>query len=222
MPHSIGLRRRPARGPSISRSALAAVLTTALLLGACGGGNAGSAERSPQEESRLTAASPVGLRTLGPISIGMTVDQLSRAAGVELVRQPDFEQAMAEKNCAYMSPATIPGYVPPADSGNKSPIAFMIVDNELARIDFLNSTFKTADGIGVGSTEAAVLEAYGGGQSPPPDRGFIGKPYRYLKASPQDEEDQNFRIVFESDGAQVVKFYIGRLPEVEYKNGCDP
>lgn len=152
----------------------------------------------------------------------MTVDQLTRAAGVDMVRQPDFEQAIEENNCAYMSPATIPGYVPPADGDNKSPIAFMIVEDRLARIDFLDRTFRTAEGIGVGSTEVEVLDAYGGGQSPPPDRGFIGRPYRYLKASPSGEGEPDHRIVFESDGAQVVKYYIGKLPEVENKNGCEP
>lgn len=193
-----------------------------MFLGACGGGNPETGESPDEVEARLTSRSEVGLSTLGPISIGMTIDQLSRAAGVDLVRQPDFDQAMEENNCAYMSPATIPGYVPPPDSDNKSPIAFMIVDDKLARIDFLDRTFRTTEGIGVGSTEADVLNAYGGGQSPPPDRGFIGKPYRYLKASPQNQEDQDYRIVFESDGSQVVKYYVGKLPEVENKNGCEP
>ncbi|MBW3590469.1 MAG: hypothetical protein KY393_01235 [Actinobacteria bacterium] len=198
------------------------LLCGALFLASCSSANPETDDSPSEAESRLTSRSEVGLSTLGPISIGMTVDQLARAAGVDMVRQPDFEEAMEQDNCAYMSPATIPGYVPPADGDNKSPIAFMIVDDRLARIDFLDRTFTTAEGIGVGSTEVEVLNAYGGGQSPPPDRGFIGKPYRYLKASPETSEgDQEYRIVFESDGAQVVKYYIGKLPEVENKNGCE-
>lgn len=222
MPPLIGPLRCRGVGPSNPKRTVALALCAAVFLAACGNGSPDGEESPSEAEGRLTSQSVVGLKTLGPISIGMTVEQLRRAAGVDLVEQPNFEQAVAENNCAYLSPTTIPGYVPPADSDNKSPIAFMIVDNQLVRIDFLNRTFRTSEGIGVGSTEVEVLQAYGGGQSPPPDRGFIGRPYRYLKASPQDEADQNFRIVFESDGQQVVKYYIGRLPEVENQNGCEP
>lgn len=221
MPPTTGPQPRRAAERSAFKRTIVTLLATALLLGACGGGEPEGSNSPNESDARLTSQSEVGLKTLGPISIGMTVEQLRRAAGVDLIPQPNFEQAMTEDNCAYMSPATIPGYVPPGDSDNKSPIAFMIADDELVRIDFLNRAFATADGIRVGSTEAEVLQAYGGGQSPPPDRGFVGKPYRYLKATPQDEVDRDFRIVFETDGQKVVKYYIGRLPHVENKNGCD-
>lgn len=212
----------PGSRPAVVRTAVLALLVM-LLATACNGGDSPESEASasPTVQRGLTANSPVTLTSVGPVVVGMTVDQISAAAGVALTRQPDFDQAMAEKNCAYVSPATIPGYVPPPDSGNKSPLAFMIVDGKLARIDILGGDFATAQGIKVGSEEGAVLEAYGDGQPLPP-RAFIGPPYRYLTATPKEEEDRNYRMVFESDGAKVVNYRVGQLPQVENRQGCTP
>jgi hypothetical protein len=205
-----------------SRLRLAAlVLTAAFALSACGGDSPSSEASPTASPTGLTVNSVVGLKNIGPVVVGMTIEQLAQAAGVSLTRQPDFDQAMADKNCAYMSPGTIPGYVPPPNSGNKSPLAFMIVDGKLARIDILGGEFKTAQGIMVGSSEQEVQTAFGGA-SPLPPRAFIGPPYRYLTATPRQAADQNYRLVFESDGAKVVTYRAGKLPEVDYKNGCTP
>lgn len=195
-----------------------------LVAGACNRGADPEVQATPTagtQVGQFNANSPVTLKSVGPVVVGMTLDQIAQAAGVDLTRQPDYDQAVAENNCAYVSPATIPGYVPPADSGNKSPLAFMIVDGKLARIDILGGDFATAQGIKVGSEEKAVLEAYGNGQELPP-RAFIGPPYRYLTATPRQASDQNFRMVFESDGAKVVQYRVGQLPQVENKQGCTP
>lgn len=194
------------------------LLLIAVMLGACSGGTPDS-EASPSASAGLTINSEVGLSNIGPVVIGMTIEQLSQAAGVPLIRQPDFDVAIAEKKCAYMSPGTIPGYVPPPNSGNKSPLAFMIVDGKLARVDVLGGEFKTRAGIKVGSTEQEVQTAFGN-SSPLPPRAFIGPPYRYLTATPRQADKANFRLVFESDGAKVVQFRVGQLPQVEWKNGC--
>lgn len=195
-------------------------LVIAVMLGACSGETPSPAEVSPTTSAGLTINSEVGLSTVGPVSIGMSIEQLAQASRVALIRQPDFEQATLEKKCAYMSPGTIPGYVPPPNSGNKSPIAFMIVEGKLARIDILGGEFKTRAGIKVGSSEQEVQNAFGN-SSPLPPRAFIGPPYRYLTATPRQADKANFRLVFESDGAKVVQFRMGQLPQVEWKNGCN-
>ncbi len=188
----------------------------------CRGGILGSgASPSPTVEAGLTANSVVRLRSIGPVVIGMTLDQLQEAARVPIVKQQGFEQAVAEKNCAFVSPGLIPGYVPPPEAGRKSPLAFMIVDGKLARIDVLGGDFATERGIKVGSSEQEVVDAYRG-DTPLPPRNFVGPPYRYLTATPRNESDRNFRIVFETDGAKVVKYQVGKLPEVEYREGCEP
>jgi hypothetical protein len=202
----------------------ALLLLMGAVLGACAGGSPGS-QASPTALLGLNVNSEVGLKGgtafIGPVVVGMTIEQLSQAAGVPLIRQPDFDQAMATTHCAYMSPGTIPGYVPPPNSGNKSPLAFMIVNNQLARIDILGGDFKTAAGVKVGSSERQVQEAFGGpNPTPLPTRAFIGEPYRYLTATPKQAADANNRLVFETDGAKVVTYRVGRIPEVENKNGC--
>lgn len=208
--------------PTRVRAAALAILVM-LVAGACNraGGSPEETPTSVAPPQGLTANSPVKLTSVGPVVVGMTLEQVAEAAGVDLTRQPDFDQAVAEKNCAYVSPSTIPGYSPPPESGNKSPLAFMIVDGKLARIDILGGDFATDQGIKVGSAESAVTEAYGGG-SPLPPRAFVGPPYRYLTASPKDEEDQGYKMVFESDGAKVVNYRVGKEPEVEYRQGCNP
>ncbi len=211
---------RHARRPAKVRAAALAILVM-LVAGACNraGNDPDETPTSAAPVQGLTANSPVKLTSVGPVVVGMTLDQVATAAGVDLTRQPDFDQAVAEKNCAYVSPSTIPGYSPPPESGNKSPLAFMIVDGKLARIDILGGDFATDKGIKVGSAETAVTEAYGGG-SPLPPRAFVGPPYRYLTASPKDEEDQGYKMVFESDGAKVVNYRVGKEPEVENRQGC--
>lgn len=210
--------------PGSARSRLVVgILLLAVLSSACsrGGNPQAGTPSSPSPTAGLSATSRVGLRNVGPVVVGMTIAELAKAAGVPLTRQPDFDQAVAQKNCAFMSPSTIPGYVPPPDSGNKSPLAFMIVDGKVARIDILGGSFSTAAGIKVGSSEQAVLAAYGN-SSPLPPRPSIGPPYRYLTATPRQAADKNYRMVFESDGAKVVQFRVGQLPQVENKQGCTP
>lgn len=218
--HSASRIRRPLRPRRVKAAALA--LLVMLVAGACNGeGTPDETATSAAPVQGLTANSPVKLTSVGPVVVGMTLDQIAAAARVDMTRQPDYDQAVAEKNCAYVSPSTIPGYSPPPESGNKSPLAFMIVDGKLARIDILGGDFATDQGIKVGSAESAVTEAYGGG-SPLPPRAFIGPPYRYLTASPRDAEDQGFKMVFESDGAKVVNYRVGKEPEVENRQGCTP
>ncbi|MGQ0679143.1 MAG: hypothetical protein ACT4OM_05720 [Actinomycetota bacterium] len=201
------------------------LLLMALAAMACGDGSPGT-DATATPAVGLTVNSAVGLKNVGPVVVGMTLEQLQEAAGVSLVRQPDYETAIAATGCAFMSPGTIPGYVPPPNSGNTSPLAFMIVNNsaglpELARIDILAGGFRTNSGIQVGSTEQEVQTAFGN-SSPLPPRSFIGPPFRYLTATPRQAADANFRLVFESDGARVVRYRAGRLPEVLNKNGCNP
>ena len=42
----------------------------------------------------------------------------------------------------------------------------------------------------------------------------------YLIFLPKDNADKNYRIVFETDGNRVTNFRSGKLPEVEYPDGC--
>ncbi|HEX2258179.1 MAG TPA: hypothetical protein VHJ40_00345 [Actinomycetota bacterium] len=202
------------------RTFATALVMAAALSAGCGASTGGDASPSPTAGQGLTANSVVRIRSIGPVVIGMTFEQLSDAARVPILKQEGYDQALVEKNCAFLSPGSIPGYTPPPNTGNRSPLAFMMVDGKLARIDILGGDFATELGVKVGSSEQDVLEAYGGG-SPLPPRDFVGPPFRYLTATPRNPADRDFRIVFETDGAKVVKYQVGKLPEVQFKSGCN-
>ena len=42
----------------------------------------------------------------------------------------------------------------------------------------------------------------------------------FLFQSTNQLSDRNYRIVFETDGKRVLRFRAGKLPEVEYIEGC--
>ena len=44
--------------------------------------------------------------------------------------------------------------------------------------------------------------------------------YDYLTYVPKDKSDRNYRVVFETDGKRVLGFRAGKLPEVEFVEGC--
>jgi hypothetical protein len=93
----------------------------------------------------------------------------------------------------------------------------MVVDGEIARADVTEPTVATLQGeIRVGASEEAVREAYGdrldeGEHEYDPD-GSV------LTFVPEDPADT--RLLFETDGAKVTSMRGGRLPEVEYVEGC--
>ena len=90
----------------------------------------------------------------------MTIEQIAQNAGVSLVRDPNFDQLVASRNCAYMSPSDDPRLRPASQQRQQVALAFMIVDGKLARIDVLGDGFKTTQGLQVGSTEQEVHDAF--------------------------------------------------------------
>jgi hypothetical protein len=90
---------------------------------------------------------------------------------------------------------------------------FMDVSGEIARIDITEPGVPTDRGIEVGATEARVRETYGSLLSASPHKYTAG---RYLTIA----IDPDHRIVFETDGQVVTRYRVGRLPEVEWVEGC--
>ena len=42
----------------------------------------------------------------------------------------------------------------------------------------------------------------------------------YLTFVPRDKTDQNYRVIFETDGQRVTRYRAGKLPEIGYIEGC--
>lgn len=132
----------------------------------------------------------------GTARIGMTPDEL-RAAGLTV----DEDTASLGSACHYARIAEAPN------------LDFMIEEGTLARIDVRTATPRTDAGDRVGDAEADVLSRHAGA---------VVQPHKYTDGhylvvfSP----DSTRALVFETDGTQVTKYRAGRLPAVQYVEGC--
>lgn len=141
------------------------------------------------------------LKGLGTIRIGMTPAQIEAQA------TPLKREANQSGDCYYVTPASAPGG-----------LALMIVNGRLARIDITSPEYSTLSGARVGYSQLDVIKIYSAklqiSQHQYTDNG------RYLTYVSSNLEDQPFRMVFETDGVRVTQFRVGKLPEVEYVEGC--
>jgi hypothetical protein len=151
---------------------------------------------------RLSLASKAQIDGIGAVRVGMTVKQAAKAAGVNLV--PSYNDNNNE--CRYVHP----------QSGLKN-LEMMVSKDRIVRIDILSgSSIKTLKGAGIGNSEARIKSLYPGRIEVSPHKYTKG---HYLTFVPADRADKH-RIVFETDGRKVLNYRVGKLPEVEYIEGC--
>jgi hypothetical protein len=139
----------------------------------------------------------------GPIRIGMNNQEANIAAGYALQLQyvDDF--------CSYLLTEPVIDHV-----------GFMMTDGIIRRVDvFPGSDITTRSGAKIGMTEAQIRSMFGDKIE------TSGHPYvaggKYLTFVPVDEQDKNFRVIFETDENGIVTSYrAGRLPEVGWIEGC--
>ena len=92
-------------------------------------------------------------------------------------------------------------------------VLFMEMAGRIARIDVTSPGISTSEGVEVGTTIARVSDAYGSALARTPHKYTDGS---YLTVAP----DAEHRIVFETDQDRVTRYRVGRLPEVEWVEGC--
>ena len=134
----------------------------------------------------------------------MTVAQASIAAGTKLIRQGAAET----ESCFYVQPR------------QPKNMAFMVTNGRISRVDVWekNKSITTLSGAKIGDTEAKIKSLY--------PKQIQVTPHEYVQAGhyltfvPKDASDKKYRIVFETDGKKVTRFRSGKLPEVEYVEGC--
>ncbi|MEP0873011.1 hypothetical protein NDA01_24795 [Trichocoleus desertorum AS-A10] len=153
---------------------------------------------------KLTEGSRVATNGMGPVLVGMTVREASRNAGVELI-----STYTNPNGCAFFRPRY-----------GLTDVSFMATANRIARVDVRNPKVKTLRGAKVGDSEEKIKSLYAGQIQVKlhPYTGSRGG--RYLIFVPKDREDQNFRIIFETSSGKVVQYRAGKLPEVDYIEGC--
>jgi hypothetical protein len=159
---------------------------------------------SAHASDKETAGWRITTKGFGPVRVGMTVDEASAALGVRLVLDEPLEDD--ENACRYAKP----------ERGFEG-LAFMFVDLRVVRVDVDDRAFATLSGAKIGSTEREVKAIYPGRIRVSPHEYTNG---HYLTYTPKDATDKDYRIVFETDGTRVTSIRAGRLPEVEYVEGC--
>jgi hypothetical protein len=138
---------------------------------------------------------------IGPVRAGMTLTALGTALG-----EPVRAKYDAGSRCAHVQPAALP-----------KGVLVMVQDDTVARVDVQGRGVLTADGAGVGDTEASVLERYAGRVRTSPHK-YTGPAGHYLTISAPP--DTTHLIIFETDGRTVVNYRAGRRPAVELVEGC--
>lgn len=144
---------------------------------------------------------------MGSFKTGMGVDVLERTAHQKLPYNP-----YVNHGCSVI---TTQGLEPWG-------VSFMIEQKKLARInvDFFGSdprplTIKTAEGIGLASTEEDVMKAYGARVRMVPNQ--LDPTWHTLFV---DSPDRTHGMVFETDGKTVKSLRIGEYPAIESQTGC--
>jgi hypothetical protein len=140
----------------------------------------------------------------GALRFGMTIAEGERALGVKL--QPDNPDDVDDDSCRYYHPVNaFPG------------ASFMTVDGVIARLDIYdNKAIATDRGAKIGDAEGRVLQLYKGRTQVQPHF-YGGLPDHYIKVL---DENGVTRLLFETRNGKIDNYRAGRMPEVEYVEGC--
>jgi hypothetical protein len=167
-----------------------------------------------QDPPAQTAARPTGqapavlqlrMDGIGPVTIGMKRAEAEQALG-QTMTLPFPVEGTGAGSCTYGTFASLP-----------DGIAFMLVGDEIARIDVLRGTVATPEGAWISNDEFAVAGLYGARASLSPHKYVEG---HYITVTGEDPAAAGLRYVFETENGRVTRYRAGRLPEVEYVEGC--
>ncbi len=150
----------------------------------------------------LDSNSSVSTVGLDEVLFGMTVNAASTAAGVCLIADGE-----ANADCHYVQPA-----------GGPDGVGFMVTNGTIERVDIIAGTIATRSGAGIGKTEQQILDLFPGKIETTASPFGDGNQLAFI---PSDADDQQFRVIWETDTDGVVtQFRSGRRPQVERINGC--
>lgn len=144
----------------------------------------------------------LSLDGIGPVRVGMQIDDVERLLD-DVARLDRIEP---EDVCGYARFATVPAGV-----------SFMVSGTTVVRVDVTAARIFDGFGLGLGSTEEAVVARHR-------DRVRV-EPHPYMGPEGhtlvvEDPAQPGFRQIFETDGRLVIGMRAGRLPEVDYIEGC--
>ncbi|MHC5821381.1 MAG: hypothetical protein ACYT04_37285 [Nostoc sp.] len=153
-------------------------------------------------QAKLTNQSKLFINGIGQVRVGMTVSQAAKAAATKLIGDSP------NNSCYYVKPENEP-----------KNLLFMVTKGRISRIDVRHNTqITTLKGAKIGDTEAQIKSFYPGQIQVTSHKYVQGG--HYLTFIPKDRANQKYRVVFETDGKRVTQFRSGKLPEVEFVEGC--
>lgn len=138
--------------------------------------------------------------SFGPLRVGMTVAQAASAMGGGFAAPSGYDGG-----CGYARLTKAP-----------AGLAVMLEGGKIARFEVRNGGIKTAEGAGIGDTEARIKSLYGATVASTPHKYVQGG--HYLTVTPSAGSSN--RIVFETDGSKVTEYRSGKTPEVEQVERC--
>lgn len=175
---------------------------------------AAGCERAPDDEPAAaaprandTADSPASWRldaeSFGPLRIGMNKDAIaSLVPGTFSLAAPS-----EPGGCGYATWDAVPGGV-----------RLMFAGDTLVRVEADSSSLQTTLGTRVGDSAARIDSLHGAPLRRMPHKYTSGQ---YLIAVAPPPADTLHRMVYETDSAgRVVKVRAGRVPQVEWVEGC--
>ena len=138
--------------------------------------------------------------SVGGVHFGMSI------AAAQLVLKDSSGVPAGE--CTYWRPSSAP-----------RGLSFMVENGTVVRADVDSAgAARTAEGIGVGSTEAEITRAYGQHVTIQLHKYQWEAGWRYFRYLPPG--DSLNAILFETDGKVVKSYRVGRRPQVEYAERC--
>jgi hypothetical protein len=140
-------------------------------------------------------------RGVGPVLAGTSIAALSTALGERL--RGEYSPGAS---CGYLRASALPRGV------------FVMVDHDtVVRVDVRTGDVRTAEGAGIGDSEAEVLQRYEGRVRVTPGK-YTGPDGHDLTVT--SPPDTLHRIVFETVGQKVVHYRAGRRAAVDLVEGC--
>ncbi len=164
-------------------------------------------------ERDLSEASRLRLDGIGPVEIGMTLEEASAAVGRNVVVKENSLLADEESTCGFAEV-----------EGGPAGLSFMVLRDDPAaewriyRVDvYETSRIATGGGVRIGATEDEVKKVYGGQLKTEPHE-YTGPEGHYLVLDVDGEG--GYMLLFETDGTKVLRFRSGNDAAVRAPEGC--